>query len=67
VEDAKHSQRTWRRTDPETGKVYGVPVPSRVTGYAVLWHTTKALPWVVRQKRRAENRRARASRKANRR
>jgi hypothetical protein len=58
---------TWRRTDPETGKVYGVPVPSRVTGYAVLWHTTKALPWVVRQKRRAENRRARASRKANRR
>ena len=62
---SKHAQRNWRRTDPETGKVFGDRVPNR-TRYAVQWSTTKRLPWEVRKERRAASKRARASRKANR-
>lgn len=63
--DAKHTQRTWRRTDAESGKVYADSPPYRAR-YAVAWHTTKRLPWVIRRENRAAAKRARASRKANR-
>ena len=62
---SKHAQRNWRRTHPETGQVYGDRVPNRVA-YAVQWSTTKPLPWQTRKKRRAADKRARASRKGNR-
>lgn len=62
---SKHAQRNWRRTHPETGQVYGDRVPNG-TRYAVQWATTKPLPWQTRKKRRAADKRARASRKGNR-
>ena len=62
---SKHAQRNWRRTNPDTGLVYTDRVPNG-TRYAVQWATTKPLPWQVRKERRAADKRARASRKANR-
>lgn len=59
--------RWWRRRQHQAKARHSFLAPQTGSATGILVHSTKPYPWTAKRRRRAANRIARASRKANRR